>query len=205
MVKDFRELSFSEIGKWPAYMQAIVIGLVAFIIIVLAYWFVGRGQFDRLSGVKSEEASLKQQLEVKHHTLARLEQLQVHTLVLQKTFQQIINSLPDQTQVPALLEQISKFGTTNGLSFKLLRPLKKQYQDYYAEIPIKIVVVGGYHQVANFISDIAGADHFVSFHEFIIQNEALNKQLKDKVSDGSKLEMELTAVIYHTVKAQRES
>ncbi len=46
-------------------------------------------------------------------------------------------------------------GTSTGLTFVKINWLPEIEKDFYTELPIKIDVVGDYHQFGNFVSEVA--------------------------------------------------
>ena len=46
---------------------------------------------------------------------------------------------------------------------------------FYTELPIKIDVIGDYHQFGHFVSEVAKLPRIVSLHDFTIQADKDNK------------------------------
>jgi type IV pilus assembly protein PilO len=89
--------------------------------------------------------------------------------------------LPDKKELPNLLKTISALGNESGLKFQLFRPLPEVPKEFYAEIPVEIKVVGGYHAVASFFYKVGMLDRIVN-----ITNVEMGKAREEKS------EMELT-------------
>ena len=70
-------------------------------------------------------------------------------------FGSLLRQLPNTTEVPDLLVDITQAGLGHGLEFTLFRPEREQPKDFYAELPISLTVSGSYHELAQFISDVA--------------------------------------------------
>jgi type IV pilus assembly protein PilO len=75
-----------------------------------------------------------------------------------------------------------------GLEEKLFQPSGEIKKDFYAELPIKIKVIGSYHQMGEFVSGIAALPRIVTLDEMKITRE--NKDVYDNLS------FELTAKTY---------
>jgi type IV pilus assembly protein PilO len=53
-------------------------------------------------------------------------------------------------------------------------------KEFYTELPIKIEVIGDYHQFGNFVSEVAKLPRIVSLHDFSIKTEE-NERLRFNV------------------------
>src|SRR6185437_1239151 len=73
------------------------------------------------------------------------------------------------TEVPNLLVDISQTALAAGLQQKLFQPEAEQAKDFYAELPIKMVLTGGYHQFGAFVSGIAALPRIVTLHDIEIK------------------------------------
>ena len=87
---------------------------------------------------------------------------------MQATFGSLLRQLPNTTEVPDLLVDITQAGLGRGLEFTLFRPEKEQPRDFYAELPISLRVNGTYHELALFISDVAALPRIVTFGDISI-------------------------------------
>jgi len=74
---------------------------------------------------------------------------------MERSFGAMLRQLPGKTEVPNLLVDISQTGLASGLQEKLFQPGPEKGNGFYAELPIKIKLVGTYHDFGNFVSGIA--------------------------------------------------
>jgi type IV pilus assembly protein PilO len=77
-----------------------------------------------------------------------------------------LRQLPSDTEVPGLLEDITRTGLGSGLEFEEIKLLPEVTQPFYIELPIQLVVVGGYHDLATFVSGVASLPRIVTLHDF---------------------------------------
>jgi type IV pilus assembly protein PilO len=80
----------------------------------------------------------------------------------------MLRQLPNKTEVPNLLVDISQTGLAAGLEEKLFQPQNEIRKDFYAELPISIRLTGSYHEMGNFASGIAALPRIVTLHDFEI-------------------------------------
>ena len=57
---------------------------------------------------------------------------------------------------------------SNGLVFNKIDLQPEQVLEYYVEKPIRMEVVGGYHGLGAFVSDVADLSRIVTLHDFEI-------------------------------------
>jgi len=76
--------------------------------------------------------------------------------------------LPSKSEMDALLSDINQAGLGRSLQFDLFRPGQVLVKEYYAELPIALKVVGRYHDIGNFASDIANLSRIVTLNNMTI-------------------------------------
>jgi type IV pilus assembly protein PilO len=91
-------------------------------------------------------------------------------------FKLALQLLPDKREIPSLLEGISRSGRQSGLEFLLFKPGKEIAKEFYAEIPVKIEVTGGYHNLAVFFAKVAQLPRIVNISDLSIKAVASTQQ-----------------------------
>lgn len=76
--------------------------------------------------------------------------------------------LPADKEVAALLHKVTVAGTRAGVDFVMFQPLGQVPQADYTENPVQVAVVGNYHQIASFLSNIANLSRIVNVGELSI-------------------------------------
>ena len=87
---------------------------------------------------------------------------------MKESFGVMLRQLPNRTEVPELLIDITQAGIARGLDFELFKPQPKRNADFYAILPISLKVKGTYHQFAEFISDLAALPRIVTIGNITI-------------------------------------
>jgi type IV pilus assembly protein PilO len=70
--------------------------------------------------------------------------------------------------VPNLLVDISQSGLAAGLEEQLFQPESENRKEFYAELPIRIRLTGGYHEMGAFASGVAALPRIVTLHDIQI-------------------------------------
>jgi len=123
---------------------------------------------EQLHRQQTREVVLQQEVVRKAEIATNLEDNARQLQSLRGSFARLLQQLPLDTEVPALLEDITRLGTANGLVFEEIRLLDEQDRPLYIELPLQIGVIGAYHDLATFISAMAGLSRIVTVHDFTI-------------------------------------
>lgn len=181
------ELNANNLGSWPAPVKVITAILLLIAMLALGYNFHLKDLQEDLERRAAEEVTLKQQFETKAFQAANLEKYREQMAEMEQSFGALLRQLPSDTEVPGLLEDITRTGLGSGLEFEEIKLLPEVTQQFYIELPIQIRVVGGYHDLASFVSGVASLPRIVTLHDFEIK----------PVSGGeSKLNMSIVAKTY---------
>ena len=163
------ELDLNNIGSWPAAVRGIACLLVLVIIVALGYNFHLKDLQEQLEQQQGEEQTLKQQFETKAAQATNLEAYKEQMKEMESSFGALLKQLPSDTEVPGLLEDITRTGLGSGLEFEEIKLQPEVAQQFYIELPIQITVVGGYHDLATFVSGVASLPRIVTLHDFDIK------------------------------------
>jgi type IV pilus assembly protein PilO len=185
---DLNDLDFNNVGSWPAVVKFIAGVLLLIAVVGLGYNFHLKDLQAQLEGKQSEEISLKEQFSNKAFQAANLDAYKEQMQEMEVSFGALLKQLPSDTEVPGLLEDITRTGLGSGLEFEEIKLLPEAAQQFYIELPIQITVVGAYHDLATFVSGVASLPRIVTLHDF---------DLVSAGADGSsKLRMSILAKTY---------
>lgn len=164
-----RNLDPNDPGRWPAGVR---LGTVILLFVIAAsfgyYYFVWKAKRPLLLEVRSEETQLWSTLNQKARKAANLQAYKDQLAEIEKSFGAMLRQLPNKTEVPNLLVDISQSGLAAGLEENLFQPLGENRRDFYAELPITIRLTGGYHEMGKFASDVAALPRIVTLHDIEI-------------------------------------
>jgi type IV pilus assembly protein PilO len=166
---DIGDLDLNNLGSWPAPVKVISGVLVAVLMLALGYFFFIQDMEAQLDAARANEDTLKEQFTTKAFQAANLEPYKVQMTEMENTFGALLRQLPSDTEVPGLLEDITRTGLGSGLDFEEIKLLPEAAQQFYIELPIQITVVGAYHDLATFVSGVASLPRIVTLHDFDIK------------------------------------
>lgn len=163
---DLNDLDMNNVGSWPVAVRFIA-GLLLFIIVLgLGYNFHLKDLQSMLEQRQGEEVTLKQQFSTKAFQAANLEAYKEQMEEMEVSFGALLRQLPSDTEVPGLLEDITRTGLGSGLEFEEIKLQPEVAQQFYIELPIQIKVSGSYHDLATFVSGVASLPRIVTLHDF---------------------------------------
>lgn len=160
----FQNLGGLPPGQWPLAPRILcALGVVVAVCIggYFAYW---SSQFEEHDALVTAETSLKDQYRVKMGQAINLEALKAQKVQVDLYVERLQKQLPSKAEMAALLTDINQAGVGRGLTFDLFKPGSTVVRDYYAELPIEIRVVGTYHDIGAFASDMANLPRIVTLN-----------------------------------------
>jgi len=166
---DLAELDLNNLGSWPGPVKVITCVLLLVAGLALGYNFYLKDLQDKLDQHRAEEQTLKDQFAAKAFQAANLDAYKNQMKEMEESFGTLLRQLPSDTEVPGLLEDITRTGLGSGLEFEEIKLQPEVVQQFYVELPIQISVVGGYHDLATFVSGVASLPRIVTLHDFEIK------------------------------------
>ena len=190
MNMNINELDLADVARWPTAARAVVILFLMGGVIFLGYWFHTKDQLVELDSAVDKEEGLKIIFETKARQAANLEAYEKQLEEMRESFGAMLRQLPNQTEVADLLVDVSQTGLASGLEFELFQPRAETPKEFYAEMPISIRVIGGYHEFGEFVSGVAALPRIVTIHDVSIS----------RVGNTGLLGMNLTAKTYRYIE-----
>lgn len=157
-------LDFENVGSWPVPVKVMVVFFACVLAAGLVYYLDTQNQLTELDTLQAKEQELKTSFESKQKKAVNLEEYRQQLEEIEKSFGDLLRQLPDKTQVPDLLVDVSQTGLASGLEFELFKPGNELPKEFYAELPIDIRVIGSYMEFGTFISGLASLPRIVTIH-----------------------------------------
>jgi len=193
-LEDFNNIDFKNAGNLPWPVKGVLLGVLFVLVVAAGYWFLWSPSLDELDQAKSKEAELRNTFLAKKGQAINLDAYKQQMVDVEKTFGALLRQLPDKSQMDGLLTDINQAGLSRGLDFELFKPNQEVVSEFYAEMPIAIKVIGTYHDLGAFATEISKLSRIVTINNISIS--PANKDAKD-----SKLAMEAIAKTYRYLDA----
>jgi len=201
VLDQIRDLDPNDPGRWPGPFRFGAIGIGFLIaVVLLAYFLAWKPKKPELDAARAEEQTLLTTLETKSRKAANLDAYKAQLKEMEESFGAMLRKLPNKTEVPNLLTDISQQGSGAGLDQKLFQPLPQNTKDFYAELPIKMRLTGTYHAIGAFVSGIAALPRIVTLHDVEIAPLA-----KDAKGGTDLLQLDVTAKTYRYLDEEEQA
>lgn len=166
---DFKYLDPKDPGTWPAIPKLVALIGILTGILVGAYFLDWSGQIEELETGKKQEDKLKEDYLGKKKQSVNLDLHKQQLREIDQSFGALLKQLPNRAQMDALLVDINQAGLGRGLQFELFKPAGgESAKEFYAELPIQVRVLGNYHDMGAFASDLGQLSRIVTLNDITI-------------------------------------
>jgi type IV pilus assembly protein PilO len=104
--------------------------------------------------------------------VANLERARQEVAQLDGDLRKAAAELPTTKEIPDLLSNISSLAREAGLEIMQFKQRPEQYEDFYAKVPVDILVRGSYFQVGTFFDKVGGMARIVNVTDVNIKSPA---------------------------------
>lgn len=166
--RQFKGLDSKDPSLWPILPKLLLCIFIAGTVATIAWFALLKDYELELDSERAKELTLRTDYQKKLVKAVSLEALKKQREQIQQYVIQLEKQLPNKAEMAALLSDINQAGLGRSLQFEVFRPGQVVARDYYAELPISIRVVGKYHDIGAFASDIANLSRIVTLNNIAI-------------------------------------
>ncbi len=151
-----------RLGKLP---KAARIGIVFAIgVLIGAGYYFGSYQAaaEEVERLHAQELELQRKLSEVRSVAANISAFEVEIGELEIELKTALRQLPNKKQLEVLLTDISNLGKKAGVEISSFRRRDEIVHDFYAEVPIDIILEGEYHNVGKFFELMARLPRIVN-------------------------------------------
>ena len=172
-----------KILKLPTKQKILILALVSIIEASALVWFLYLPKVKELSGLNAQLATLQSEINEKNRIANNLPKLKFEYDQLNRELALALTELPNSKEIPSLLTSITTLGKNAGLDFLTFRPKGEVPKDFYADVPVDIVVSGSYFSVANFFAAVASLPRIVNITNVTFSDiKSVNNRMMTKVT-----------------------
>ncbi|KAF1027316.1 MAG: hypothetical protein GAK37_02456 [Pseudomonas sp.] len=153
---------YRKAADWPLPGKVALGCGVACLVMALGNALLLEPSREQLRQQQAREVVLAGQVSQKSMQVAEVDALERQLQDARATFAGLLRELPVDTQMPGLLEDITRLGATHGLVFDTIKLLDELPQALYVELPVQVGVTGRYHDLAGFVSGLGGLSRAVT-------------------------------------------
>jgi len=166
---------FDKVEKLSTVQRILIYAGTFLVLIGAVVWFLYMPKWDMKSELNTELEDLDNKLTIARAKAAKLPKLRAQMKAEQAKFALASKALPERREIPKLLTSISQSGGDAGLDFQLFQPGGEVNKEFYVEIPVSVVVMGGYHNTAEFFDRVAALSRIVTIKNITITPAGKNQ------------------------------
>jgi type IV pilus assembly protein PilO len=151
-----------KILKLPNRQKVALLLLVLLLEGAAIYYGLYAPRLNELNALQGKVEDLQKQIQENRRIANNLPRYKAEFEQLKKDLDSALTELPNQKEIPSLLTGISSAGKSAGLDFLSFRPKPEVVRDFYAEVPIDIVVSGTFYGVADFFVAVGNMPRIVN-------------------------------------------
>lgn len=155
-------ITFDNLLKLSTLKKILILIGILFLISGVYYYFFYMPKQKEINMLEDKLGRLQEDLSKKQVIVKRLAEFKEEVARLNEELAMLLVQLPNKKEIPDLLSNISRLGKETGLDFLLFKPKSEVEQDFYAEIPVDIKVLGSFHNVAAFFDKISKLSRIVN-------------------------------------------
>jgi type IV pilus assembly protein PilO len=177
-------ITMDSMLKLPTPKKVFIL-IVILVVIAGLYLYVfflpGRNE---LNTTRIELSRLTKELNESKAITRELQNFKEQIAKLNEELKTALTQLPNEKEIPEILKNISSLGKESNLEFTLFRPKPEQPQQFYANVPIELVVLGNYHNIGLFFDKVSKLPRIINVVDF---NMTRAKDAKGKISETENL------------------
>ena len=166
----------TQILRLPRQQKVGVLGGVILFLLILGYFYVYLPGDDKLVRLAEELGTVKADRDKKRALSANLLKLQKELQEWDSKLKLAVAQLPDRKEIPDLLSSLSTKARESGLEILLFRPRAENFQEFYAEIPVDIVVRGGFFNAVTFFDEVGKLNRLVNIDNIDLKNPKVGSE-----------------------------
>ncbi|MGQ9777107.1 MAG: type 4a pilus biogenesis protein PilO [Thermodesulfobacteriota bacterium] len=173
-------LTIDSILKLPTSKKVLIlVGIIGVIVALYAYLFFVPFQNEK-EVLRKELNKLMKELNEGKMIARDLEKFKKQVEKLNSQLSDALTQLPNEKEIPEMLKNISRLGRESNLEFTLFKPKPEEPQQFYAKVPIDLVVIGSYHETGTFFDKISKLPRIINVVDF---NMSRAKEVKGREKD----------------------
>jgi type IV pilus assembly protein PilO len=175
-----------QYAKLPRSQRFVLVGLGYALLFVLVYVSLvspTRGDIEVADKERSDLVTKRNQVRSRAENRVAFE---AELEVLAAKLKQALKELPNDREIPGLLSEIDGYARKSGLDVRRFQPLPEVMHEYYADVPVQLVMDGSYHETGIFFDKVRKMGRIVSVQDI---------KMSDPVEAGSETSMKVAGQV----------
>ena len=170
---DLFDRMFDRIMDMPIRQRVLLLGSSVFLLFFAYGYLLYLPRNDDIQTKETNLVALRQDRDRKLALVADLPRARQQVAELAAALKKAVAQLPGTKEIPDLLSGISAVARESGLEIQQFRQKPENFQEFYAEVPVEILVRGTYWQVEAFLKRVSDLTRIVNVSDIGIKAPAL--------------------------------
>ena len=176
------------------------VGAVFFVLVGILYFVFFYADLDsQIASAKTRYNNLQSDLSSAQESKAAYQRDLDEKTRRELLSQQQKKILPDDPEMPAFLQALQNTATISGVELTAWTPVDEVPMEFYARVPMKLVLKGKFHQVAKFVYSVGQLDRIINIENINLKNPTATE------GDEVVVEVECLATAFRAVRADEAS
>ncbi|MDP2306856.1 MAG: type 4a pilus biogenesis protein PilO [Pseudomonadota bacterium] len=170
--------------RLPRSQRLLLVGLGYLLICVVFFFSLispTMAEIDSANDAQAQLTAKRNQVRTRADNRASFE-AELEGLAAQ--LKQALKELPNDREIPVLLSEIDGHARKSGLDVRRFQPLPEVLHEYFADVPVQLVMEGSFHEIGIFFDRVRKMSRIVSVQ---------NIEMSDPVELGSETTLKVSA------------
>ena len=156
------KINIDAIIKLPFIKKVILLAVINIVIIGVVYWLFTGPKYKEITRLNGERQTITRKLNENRMIAADIPKYLRDKEELEMKLKKAVAQLPNEKEIPDLIDAISDAGKKAGLKIKLFKPGREVAKGFYADIPVDMTVEGRYESLFDFSVKVGSLPRIVN-------------------------------------------
>ncbi len=147
------------------------------------YWFLTGPKIDEVRHLKRDMVKLSAKLEENRRVASDLPRYLKEKKEMEARLAEAVARLPNDKEIPDLIDAISSAAKKSGLKILLFRPAREVNKGFYADLPINMSVEGRFESLFDFSVKVGNLPRIVNLTSMGIVSRGHKNRMPDLKAD----------------------
>lgn len=180
-MQELKTIDMENYGSWSTPVKAVSWVLIFGITAAASSFLFVKPITEQITSTTDERSVLLDDYRTKKNKLVGAEMYQKQLTIIEQRFNEQLNQLPKESEIPGLVEDISRLGVNSGLKLGNIELDEEQKKEVFIEQPISISARGDFHSFGRFLSSVASLPRIVTIESFSAYTEPKTEKTENDV------------------------
>lgn len=165
-------ITADDLKKLPTKYKIIIAVVLVLLLGYFYYFFFLQAALAKKTSLNETLENLERQIIQRQAVARQIERHRREIEEINENLRLALAKLPEQKDIPSLLNAMSAAAHTQKLDVLLFEPLQPVSKEFYAELPVRMTVRGSYRDTAAFFDAVSRLPRIVTVADAIIRGPA---------------------------------